>query len=226
MASQFRNRCGLSVSPMLARVTTFAIDGVEPRRIFVEVDIRPGLPAFTIVGLGDIAVRESRERVRSAILNSDYEFPQRRITANLAPASLRKVGPGFDVAVALAVLAASGQLEASLLADIAVYGELSLGGELRAAAGTLAAAEGARRHRIPALIVPAQQAREASLIDGIRVVAVSSLRAAVDAVTGRRLPAAPAPVAAAVQLLPEPDLSEVRGHEFPLEAMRIAAAGG
>ena len=70
---------------MLARVTTFAIDGVEPRRIAVEVDIRPGLPAFTIVGLGDIAVRESRERVRSAILNSDYEFPQRRITANLAP---------------------------------------------------------------------------------------------------------------------------------------------
>jgi magnesium chelatase family protein len=211
---------------MLARVTTFAIDGVEPRRIFVEVDIRPGLPAFTIVGLGDIAVRESRERVRSAILNSDYEFPQRRITANLAPASLRKVGPGFDVAVALAVLAASGQLDASLLAGVAVYGELSLGGELRAAAGTLAAAEGTRRHRIPALIVPAQQAREASLIDGIRVLAVSSLRAAVDAVTGRRLPAAPAPVTAAVQLMCEPDLSEVRGHAFPLEAMQIAAAGG
>ncbi len=98
---------------MLARVTTFAIDGVEPRRIFVEVDIRPGLPAFTIVGLGDTAVRESRERVRSAILNSGYEFPQRRITANLAPASLRKVGPGFDAALALAVLAASGQIETS-----------------------------------------------------------------------------------------------------------------
>src|SRR5579863_9969943 len=118
---------------MLARVTTFAIDGVEPRRIFVEVDVRPGLPTFTLVGLGDIAVRESRERVRSAILNSNYDFPQRRITANLAPASLRKAGPGFDVAVALAVLAASGQLDASLLAGVAVYGELSLGGELRAA---------------------------------------------------------------------------------------------
>ena len=115
---------------MLARVTTFAIDGVEPRRISVEVDIRPGLPAFTVVGLGDTAVRESRERVRAAIQNSGYEFPQRRITANLAPASLRKVGPGFDVAMALAVLAASGQLDASALSNVAVYGELSLGGEL------------------------------------------------------------------------------------------------
>jgi len=95
---------------MLARVTTFAIDGVEPRQVCVEVDIRPGLPAFTIVGLGDAAVRESRERIRSAVLNSGFEFPQRRITANLAPASLRKAGPGFDVAMALAVLAASGQL--------------------------------------------------------------------------------------------------------------------
>ena len=143
-----------SFGGMLARVTTFAIDGVEPRRIFVEVDIRPGLPAFTIVGLGDTAVRESRERVRAAIQNSDFEFPQRRITANLAPASLRKVGPGFDAALALAVLAASGQLDASRLAAVAVYGELSLGGELRWAAGTLAVAEGARRHRITALVVP------------------------------------------------------------------------
>ena len=197
---------------MLARVTTFAIDGVEPRRIFVEVDIRPGLPAFTIVGLGDTAVRESRERVRAAIQNSDYEFPQRRITANLAPASLRKVGPGFDAALALAVLAASGQFDASRLADVAVYGELSLGGELRWAAGTLAVAEGARRHRIPALVVPATQAREASLIEGIRVLGVGSLRAAVDAVTGREIPPMPTPVAADDRRRPtEPDLADVRG---------------
>src|ERR1017187_5124260 len=100
---------------MLARVATFAIDGVQPRPVWVEVDIRSGLPSFTIVGLGDAAVRESRERIRSAILNSGFEFPQRRITANLAPASLRKAGPGFDVALALAVLAASGQLPARAL---------------------------------------------------------------------------------------------------------------
>jgi magnesium chelatase family protein len=211
---------------MLARVTTFAIDGVQPRRIFVEVDIRPGLPAFTIVGLGDTAVRESRERVRSAILNSGYEFPQRRITANLAPASLRKVGPGFDAALALAVLAASGQIDASLLADVAVYGELSLGGELRPAAGTLSAAEGARRHRIPSLVVPAEQGREAALIDGLRVLAVGGLRAAVDAVTGKRLPPPPAPVASPLGALRQPDLADVRGHEIPLQALEIAAAGG
>src|SRR6202034_3050276 len=125
MASQFRNRCGLSVSPMLARVTTFAIDGVEPRRIAVEVDIRPGLPVFTIVGLGDIAVRESRERVRSPIVISNYEFPQRRITANLAPASLRKAGPGFDAALALGILAASGQIDPAALGGVAVFCELS-----------------------------------------------------------------------------------------------------
>ncbi len=212
---------------MLARVTTFAIDGVEPRRIFVEVDIRPGLPAFTIVGLGDTAVRESRERVRAAIQNSGYEFPQKRITANLAPASLRKVGPGFDAALALAVLAASGQFDASQLADVAVYGELSLGGELRWAAGTLAVAEGARRHRIPALVVPTTQAREASLIEGVRVLGVSGLRAAVDAVTGREIPPLPAaPAAAGSAPCFEPELADVRGHLVPIQAMEIAAAGG
>jgi len=211
---------------MLARVTTFAIDGVDPRRIFVEVDIRPGLPSFVIVGLGDTAVRESRERVRSAIQNSGYEFPQRRITANLAPASLRKAGPGFDAALALAVLAASGQLDASLLADVAVYGELSLGGELRPAAGTFAAAEGARAHGIPALVVPAGQARQAALIDGVRVLGVSGLAAAVDAVTGKRLPPPPPTDHGEPAAVSQPDLADVRGHEFPLLALEIAAAGG
>src|SRR5213080_4073427 len=100
---------------MLARLATFAIDGVRPRQVWVEVDIRSGLPAFTIVGLADTAVRESRDRIRAAILNSGFEFPQTRITANLAPAFLRKVGPGFDAALALAVLAASGELDSDQL---------------------------------------------------------------------------------------------------------------
>ena len=95
---------------MLARLATFAIDGVDPRQVWVEVDIRAGLPTFTIVGLGDTAVRESRDRVRAAILNSRFSFPQTRITANLAPAFLRKVGPGFDAALAMGVLAASEQV--------------------------------------------------------------------------------------------------------------------
>src|ERR1700690_4032853 len=114
---------------MLARVATFAIDGVDPRLVWVEVDIRQGLPAFTIVGLGDAAVRESRDRVRAAVQNSGFKFPQERITANLAPAFLRKVGPGFDAALALGVLAASRQVPAEALAAFAVFGELSLTGE-------------------------------------------------------------------------------------------------
>ncbi len=210
---------------MLAKVTTFAIDGVEPCRVSVEVDIRPGLPAFTIVGLGDTAIRESRERVRSAISNSNFEFPQRRITANLAPASLRKVGPGFDAAIALGILAASGQLDGSALTQISVFGELSLSGEFRKAAGALAVAEGSRRHGLRALIVAAEQAPEAGLIGGLRVMGVHGLRDAVDAVTGQHVPPVllpQAPVAAASA----PDLADVRGHAVPLMALQIAAAGG
>src|SRR5436305_7701723 len=139
---------------MLARIATFAIDGVDPRQVLVEVDIRSGLPAFTIVGLGDVAVRESRERIQSAILNSGFDFPRQRITANLAPAFLRKAGPGFDTALALGVLVASEQVPADSVSRYAVFGELSLGGELRPSPGALAVAEGARRARIDRLIVP------------------------------------------------------------------------
>src|SRR5215469_14471849 len=101
---------------MLARIATFAIDGIDPRQVSVEVDIRSGLPAFTIVGLGDASVRESRDRIRAAINNSGFNFPDSRLTANLAPAFLRKVGPGFDTALALAVLAATGQIPSAALA--------------------------------------------------------------------------------------------------------------
>src|SRR5947208_8276072 len=155
---------------MLARVSTFGIDGIDPRQVWVEVDIRGGLPAFTIVGLGDAAVRESRDRVRAAILNSGFEFPQTRITANLAPAFLRKVGPGFDAALALGVLAASEQVPADALRAYAVFGELSLSGELRDSPGALAVAEGARRAGLRRLIVPTERGREAALVDGLEVV--------------------------------------------------------
>src|SRR5207248_11352038 len=138
--------CGaVASSAVLARLATFAIDGVEPRQVWVEVDIRPGLPTFTIVGLADTAVRESRDRVRAAIQNTGFDFPQTRITANLAPAFLRKVGPGFDAALALGVLAASDQVPPAALNAYAVFGELSLSGELRDSPGALAVAEGARR---------------------------------------------------------------------------------
>ena len=131
---------------MLARLTTFAIDGLTSRRVTVEVDLRMGLPGFTIVGRGDAAVRESRERVHSAVRNSGFEFPNRRVTVNLAPAYLPKSGPGYDLATACGLLVASGQIPAEHAERWAVFGELSLGGELRPCGGALAVAEGAQRH--------------------------------------------------------------------------------
>ncbi len=211
---------------MLARIATFAIDGVDPRQVWVEVHIRSGLPAFAIVGLADTAVRESRDRIRSAILNSRFEFPTSRITANLAPAFLRKVGPGFDAALALGVLAASGQIPSEALASYAVFGELSLSGELRDSPGALVVAEGAARAGLTRLIVPRERAREAALVDGLVVAGVTSLRAAADVVVGARppaLPDAPAPPGTGPA---EPDLADVRGHATPVLALQIAAAGG
>src|SRR4051794_37955093 len=130
---------------MLASVATFAIEGTESVEVTVEVDVRPGLPVFTVVGLPDAAVREARERVRAALLNSSFEFPLKRLTANLAPAHLRKAGPSFDLALAVAVLAAGGSVPAAALRSYAVCGELSLGGELRPVRGAVAIAFGARR---------------------------------------------------------------------------------
>ncbi|HEV2753418.1 MAG TPA: magnesium chelatase domain-containing protein, partial [Solirubrobacteraceae bacterium] len=133
----------------LARAVTFALDGIASRRVVAEVDLRVGLPAFNIVGCADAAVRESRERIQAALLNSAFAFPGRRITANLAPADLRKVGPGFDLAIACALLAASEQVPVAALERWAIFGELSLGGEVRPCRGTLALAEGARREGMP-----------------------------------------------------------------------------
>ena len=212
---------------MIARVTTFAIDGVEARRVWVEADIRAGLPAFTIVGLADKAVREARERVRAAVVNSGYAFPSKRITVNLAPASLRKVGPGFDLPLAVAVLVASGQLAAEALESSAVVGELSLTGEVRSVRGVLACGEGTRRHGLQRLIVPETRAREAALVPELDVVPVDTLQRLVDVLAGR---AEPPPVPAAVAddepLEPRPDLADVRGHNALVPALEVAAAGG
>lgn len=212
---------------MLARVVTFAIDGIEPRVVWVEVDIRPGLPAFRIVGLGDAAVRESRERVQAAIINSGFEFPARRITANLAPAHLRKAGPGFDAALAVALLAASGQCPADRLNRWAVFGELSLTGAVRACRGVLAVAEGTRRSGIAGLVVARAGAREAALVEDLEIAAVDDLRSIAELLAGGDPPPPPTaarrPAASAVQ---EPDLADVRGHELPIRALEIAAAGG
>ena len=212
----------------LARVDTFALDGVEARHVWVEADIRRGLSAFTVVGLADKAVREARERVRAALQNSGFVFPQERITVNLAPANLRKVGPGFDLPLAVALLVASGQLPAEAVAGCAFAGELSLTGEVRAVRGALAVAEGVRRHGLERLLLPRGRAREAALVGQVEVIGVETLQEAVEVLRGEREPppipeARPSDELAGVD---EPDLSDVRGHNGLIPALEVAAAGG
>jgi magnesium chelatase family protein len=212
---------------VLARVTTFSIHGLDVRPVVVEVDISRGLPAFTVVGLGDTAIREARERVRTALQNSGFEFPLARIVANLAPAHLRKGGSGFDLAIACGVLAASGQVPVSALERRAVFGELSLTGALRPCHGTLAVAEGARAAGLAGLLVARETATEAALVDELEVAGASTLRDVVEVLEGKALPQVPSHAASAqVDAVAEPDLADVRGHVAPIAALRIAAAGG
>jgi magnesium chelatase family protein len=186
------------------------------------------LPAFTIVGLGDAAVRESRERVHTAVLNSGFAFPQRRITVNLAPANLRKIGPGFDLATACGLLAASEQIPATSLLRWAVFGELGLGGELRHCNGVLAVAEGTRRAGIAGLVVPRDCAREAALVEGLEVAGAESLEEVAAILRGGPVPDLPPvrtdPHAGAASAEPL-DLADVRGHTHAITALTIAAAG-
>jgi magnesium chelatase family protein len=211
----------------LARVSSFTLDGVAARRVWVEADVRNGLPAFNVVGLADKAVREARERVRAAITNSGFVFPDGRITINLAPAYLRKIGPGFDLPVAVAIIAAAGELAAESLAGTAVVGELSLNGDVRAVRGALAIAEAARAVGIRQLVVPRSRALEASLVRDVAIVGVEELQEAVEILRGVREPS-PLPERGVEPEDPvdEPDLADVRGHNGLIPALEVAAAGG
>ena len=218
----------LASASVLATAATFAIEGVESREITVEVDLRQGLPAFTIVGLPDAAVREARERVRAALLNSGLGFPSKRVTANLAPAYLRKTGATFDLAIAVGLLAASGQVPEGALSDCAVCGELSLGGALRPIGGAVAMAIGARRAGYRRLVVPPRNAAEAALVEGVEVLGVPTLERLVELLHDRWRPerpraARPMPPAPPVSVL---DLADVRGQEDARRGLEIAAAGG
>jgi magnesium chelatase family protein len=211
---------------MLARARTFTIEGLRARAVSVEVDIRVGLPAFAIVGLADAAVREARDRVHAAVLNSGYEFPARRITANLAPADVPKVGPGFDLALACAVLAASGQIPSELLDTHALFGELSLDGEVRACHGTLAVAEATSKAGMDMLVLGVARAREAMLVDGLRVGVVERLSSAARVLGGGLPDALPKPGAVpASSRRATLDLSDVRGRGEAVDALTVAAAG-
>ncbi|HEY4896571.1 MAG TPA: YifB family Mg chelatase-like AAA ATPase [Solirubrobacteraceae bacterium] len=214
---------------MLARAHAFTIDGLHTRRITVEVDIRAGLPAFTIVGLADTAVREARERIQAAIRNAGFDFPARRITANLAPGDVPKAGPGLDLALACAVLAASGQLDGAMLGRAVMLGELSLDGRVRPSRGSLAVAEATHRAGLELLALASASAREAGLIDGLRVAPVESLRSAVRVLEGGPPDPLPAPAAHPGAPRPAdrcPELSDVIGQPGAVQALVVAAAGG
>jgi magnesium chelatase family protein len=208
---------------VLARTVTHALVGLDPRRVEVEAHLQRGVPAFAIVGLADRACQEAKERVRSGIASAELEWPLRRITVNLAPADLRKEGSGFDLPIALAVLAASRQFPPGSLAGHAAIGELALDGRLRPVPGALAAAEGARRNGSRRLVCAAESGAEVALA-GIEPVPVQHLVEAVAYFRGERDPPAPEPPHAAVAA-DVPDLGDVRGQERARRVLEIAAAG-
>ncbi|HEY3177231.1 MAG TPA: YifB family Mg chelatase-like AAA ATPase [Candidatus Polarisedimenticolia bacterium] len=221
---------------MLSRVLSAALFGIEATLVRVEVHGSAGLPAVSTVGLPDSAVRESRERVRSAILNSGYTYPQKRLTVNLAPADIRKVGSSLDLPVAVAIVALNEKdLIGPIQENAIMMGELSLDGSVRPVPGTLSVALKARALGIPRLLVPAANAREAAMVSGVEVIPVATLAEAVSILNGGAAAVASSSVAAdgpAIDLLLAQagawciNMSDVRGQTVARRALEVAAAGG
>ena len=210
---------------MLAHVLSAALLGVEAVLIRVEVDVTGGLPLFATVGLPDSAVRESRERVRTAIRNAGFAFPNERITVNLAPADLRKEGAAFDLPIALGILTATGSVRRDGLGVFAVVGELALDGQIQPVRGALAVCLACRSGGIATLLVPLDNAAEAHAVDGVRVLAVGTLRDAVALLNGEA-PAVAPPAPEIERVVDDTDLADVRGQAHAKRALEIAAAGG
>lgn len=210
---------------MLARTRTLALHGVDAIPVDVEIDIHRGLPAFSLVGLPDAAVRESRERVRAAIVNCGFDFPLKRITANLAPADLRKAGPGFDLAIAAAILCASGQVPERALDDWWLAGELALDGSIRGLPGVLAMAEEAAANGGRGIAVALANAGEAQLVEGVEVAALATLVDLAALARGELPPSAPRQVDGE-DPPPLPDLADLRGQPGLRTGLEVAAAGG
>ena len=214
---------------MLASLRSAAVFGVDAYPVHIEVDVAFGLPHFTMVGLPDATVRESRDRVRSAIRNSGFEFPHHRITVNLAPADVRKAGSSFDLPIALGLLATSGPLTRRAVDDTVIVGELSLDGGINGIRGVLPIAIAARRLGLRRLLLPPQNAAEAGVVEGLDVCIARSLPDAVDALNrpdqAQRAPAIPRS-ASSPHAVRDGDLADVRGQLLARRALEVAAAGG
>lgn len=207
---------------MLAMVHSATLAGVAGQPITVEVHVSTGLPSFTIVGLPDASCRESRDRVRAAILSSGLKWPQKRVTVNLAPSGVRKGGSGLDLPIAVAVLIADGQLPASATDGLAFIGELGLDGSLRPVPGVLPLVH-ALGDRAP--VLPPASAAEARLLEGPEARCASTLATMVGALLGRRRWAAPPPPSGTAAVPGGPDLRDVRGQPLGRLAVEVAAAG-
>jgi magnesium chelatase family protein len=216
---------------VLACVRTAAVFGIEACPVQVEVDVSFGLPGFTMVGLPDASVRESRDRVRSAIRNSGFEFPPHRVTVNLAPADIRKAGSSFDLPIAVGVLAATGSVVRRDVDDVLLLGELSLDGGIHAARGVLPIAASARRRRFRGLLLPRPNRSEAAVVEGLELYAVRSLGEAVHALNdpasfARSFEVSEGDVTPPPPPREQPDFTDVHGQVMARRALEIAAAGG
>lgn len=215
---------------MLACVRSAMLFGVEGFIVDVEVHVSTGLPSYTVVGLPDAAVRESRDRVRAALLSSGLSWPLRRVTVNLAPSGVRKSGPGLDLPFALGLMAATGELPDQVLDGVGVIGELGLDGSLRPVPGVLAMVDALGRSGTTAVLLPADNAAEAALVSGMRVLPARSLAQVRDALKGEdEWPAPPTPLRRANDEVDDDivtDLSVVRGLAGGRKALEVAAAGG
>ncbi len=214
---------------MLARVHSGSLIGIDGHAVEVEIDVFPGLPSVVVVGLPDSAVKESAARVKSAIINSGYPFPSRRMTVNLAPAGLKKEGSGFDLPIAVGMLAALEFLPGDRLKDYVIMGELSLDGSVKAIRGALSLALMAKEMGFKGLILPETNAAEAAVVAGLEVIGVSNLLTTTGFLMGRVAvePARPPETGhAAGEKEYLVDFKEIKGQEYAKRAVEVAAAGG